>query len=268
METKPNIIHRGKWEGQNFPNAFEAFRLYGGGVEADVMLLSDEKTLGVVHPADFKMRDPDIENMSPEIFAKLKVRAPDQIGGAAPFFREYVAGCYDRGIQVFFEAKGSTPEKAAQTARQIVVTIGDMRAEGAFKVQGKEPSRFIEQMGIHSFSPEAVMAAKKALEETGLTLRLGFTWLTSAEHVGKNPIAASALRYYHEGDTWENAGLKAAHELGCNYVFFVEPGKMTPELVHEAHEFGLELYVFIRSGDNSEELCKRLTSMWVDKLLF
>ncbi len=268
METKSHIIHRGKWEGQDFPNAFEAFRLYGGGVEADVMLLNDEKTLAVVHPADFEMRDQDIENMSPDTFAKLKVRTPDQTGGAAPFFREYVAGCYDRGIQVFFEVKGSTPEKAAQTARQIVVTVGEMRAEGAFKVQGKEQPRFIEQMGIHSFSPEAILAAKQALEETGLSLRLGFTWLTSAAHAEKNTIAATALRYYHDGDTWENAGLKAAHELGCNFIFFIEPGKMTPELVRQAHDLNLELYVYIRSSDNTEKLRHRLTSMGVDKLLF
>lgn len=268
METKPHIIHRGKWEGQDFPNAFETFRLYGGGVEADVMLLSDEKTLGVAHPADFGMKDSDIESMSPDTFSKLKVRDVEQTGGAAPFFREYVAGCYDRGIDAFFEVKGSTPKKAAQTARQIVATIVEMQKAGAFKVHSKEQSNFIEQMGIHSFSPEAILSAKQALEETGLSLRLGLTWLTNAEYAKKNTIAATALRYYHDGDTWENAGLKAARELDCNFIFFIEPGKITSDLVRKAHDLDLELYVYIRSNDNTEELRSRLTSIGVDKLLF
>ena len=269
-----HIVHRGQWEGQNLPNSFESFRLYKTGLEADVILLNDGKTLAVAHTADFTpqgqpVNDDMFEQMtSPDNFAKIKVSKGEKQGGAAPFFTEYLAGCYDRGISATFEIRASKPEMALKTARRTVETVKEMRDAGTFKVQGKESPEFLEQMAIHSFSAEAITEAQHALEETGLSLKLGFTWLSSYEHASKNPIAATALRYYHEGDNWEQAGLKAAKDLGCNFVFFVEPSKMTAELVQEAHSLGLELYVFIRSNENTLELRKKLLDLKVDKLLY
>lgn len=263
------IMHRGQWEGQEFPNSFETFRLYGGGVEADVMLLNDGKTLAVAHPADFGLKkEASIESMMPEEFGDIKVESGEQRGGAAPLFKEYLAGCYDRGVSAFFEIKGSTPEMAAKVGRRIVETINEMREEDAFMVDGKEHPEFIERMGIHSFSPDAIAEAKRALEETGLKLQLGFTWLSNAERARANPIAAKALEYYHEGDNWERAGLRAAHALGCDYIFFVEPSKITDELVREAHDADLQLYLYLRPDENTKERRESLVALGVDKLLY
>lgn len=269
MSESESIIHRGQWEGQELPNSFETFRLYGGGVEADVMLLNDGKTLVITHPADFGLtKEASIESMTPEEFDDLKAKSSKQRGGAAPLFKEYLAGCYDRGVSAFFEIKGSTPEMAGKTARRVVETIKEMREEGAFVVEGTEHPEFIERMGIHSFSPDAIVEAKRALEETGLKLQLGFTWLSNAERARANPIAAKALKYYHEGDKWERAGLRAAQDLGCDYIFFVEPSKITADLVREAHDGGLQLYVYLRPDENIEERRESLVELGVDKLLY
>lgn len=262
------IMHRGQWEGQGFPNSFETFRLYGGGVEADVMLLNDGKTLAVAHPADLGLKDAMVESMSPEEFGDIKVKSGEQYGGVAPLFKEYLAGCYDRGVSAFFEIKGSAPEMAVKVARRVVETVKEMREEDAFMVDGKEHPEFLERMSIHSFSPDAIAEAKRALEETGLKLQLGFTWLSSAEYARSNPIAVKALQYYHEGDNWERAGLRAAHELGCDYIFFIEPSKITDELVREAHDADLQLYVYLRPEENTEERRDSLTKLGVDKLLY
>ncbi|MDO8499671.1 MAG: hypothetical protein Q7S66_03350 [bacterium] len=268
MTVEQHIAHRGKWEGQNSPNSFETFRLYGEGVEADVMLLNDGKTLAVGHPGDWGAKDAFVESMSPEEFAKLKVNSDGKADGAAPFFTEYVAGCYDRGIQPTFEIKGSNTEAAVRVARLIIEKLKDMQAEGAFKVRGEEHPELLEQMGLHSMTVEAVAEAKQAMEETGLRLKLGFSWLSSLEHTRADPVAASAERFHREGDSWESSGLRAAKELGCDYVFLVEPSKITDELVAEAHGLGLELYIFIRATDNTPALRAKLLAMKVDKLLY
>ena len=263
-----HIIHRGQWEGQSLPNSFESFKLYKTSLEGDVMLLNDGKTLAVAHPGDFTATDKSFEAMSPTDFGKLKVKKGEQQGGAAPFFTEYLAGCYDRGISATFEIKGSTPEMTAKAARRTVETIKEMQTEGSFKVQGKEDSKFLEEIGIHSFSPDAIVEARRTLAETGLSLRIGFTWLSSYEHAKNNSIAALALRYYEQGKNWEQAGIKAAKELGCNFVFFVEPNKMTAALVQAAHVAGLELYMYIRPNENTPELRNALLQLKVDKLLY
>lgn len=268
MDRKKNIAHRGQWEGQALPNSFETFQSRGGGVEADVMLLSDSHTLAVAHPGDFGEKDEFIQTMSPDEFANLKVKSAKPESTATPFFREYVAGCYDRGIEAFFEIKGSNTETMVRTARRMVETIKDMRSEGAFEVKGKEHPEFWEQMGIHSFSYEAIAEAKKALNETGLRLKLGFVWLNDLERAQQNALAASAANFHKDGESWERSGLKAAKALGCDFIFFIEPAKVTDQLVGEAHALGLELYVYIKSEHNTADTREKLLTMKVDKLLY
>lgn len=268
MDREQHIAHRGQWGVQRFPNSFETFRLSGGGVEADVMLLNDGKTLAVVHPGDFETTDAQIEKTSPKDFAKFKVKNKEQTGGAAPFFREYVAGCYDRGVQPFFEIKGSDTKAAVTTARKVVETIKDMQTEGTFKIQGREHPELLNQMGVHSISPEAVTAAKRALEETGVRLNLGFSWLSNLEYAKQNQLAAEVLRFCQKDESWEESGLRAAKELGCDYIFFVEPSRITNELVEKAHTMGIKLYVYIRPAENSEAVRDKVSAMKVDGLLY
>jgi len=268
MDSEQTIIHRGKWKDQPFPNSFETFRLYGGAVEADIKLLNDGQTLAVVHPSDFQTTHEVIENMDPSKFDALKVRSGEEESGAAPLFSEYLLGCYDRGVKVSFEITASTVEMAKQAARQAVETVKRLQEDGAFKVNGQEYPEFIEQMAIHSYIPEVVIEAKKALKEIGVKLQLGFSWLTSPDFAKKNPLATTALDYYEEGENWEQAGLRAAKKLKCDFVFLIEPSKITSELVDSAHAFGLRLYVWIRPDENTETQRNRLLELGVDKLLY
>ena len=146
MPGEETIIHRGRWEGQPFPNSFESFRLYGGGVEADIKLLKDNKTLVVAHPADFNTTHEAIEGMDLEEFNKLRVKNGEEEGGAAPLFNEYLLGSYDRGVNVSFEITASTLDRSKQVARQAVETVKRFKEAGAFKVSGQEYPEFIEQM--------------------------------------------------------------------------------------------------------------------------
>lgn len=181
---------------------------------------------------------------------------------------EYIAGCYDRGIPALIEIKGSTEEKAVEVAQKTIEAIATMRAAGAFTVGGKERPEYWENMGMHSYSVEVVLAAKKAFRRCGVTLDVGITWLSDEARARTNPLAASALEYHVPGESWEMGGIRAAADLDCDYLFLMEPSHITKRIVDAAHRAGVKLYLYIRPNENSKDLQEKLLALGVDRLLF
>lgn len=275
MSSEQHIFHRGQWKGKDdepgntFPNSFETFGLSSGAVEADVTLLADGETLAMGHIGDFKGRVASLERVTPQDFDVLTVAHEGREANAAPLFKEYLLGCFDRGITCYFEIKGETSESTLRIGEKIAETVASMIHEGAFQVDGKDQSILLQKLvRFHSISPEAVAATQAALARLGLELPVGLAWLSNPEFAKSNPLAVSALSGYHEGDSWEVAGLKKVQEVGGRFIFFIEPDQVTADLVEAAHAQGTELYVYVNPSKNSEALRKKLFDLKVDKLLY
>src|SRR3989344_7419777 len=188
------IRHRGKSETQPFPNSFEAIRKeYGVAIEADIFLLSDG-TIAVVHNKDVGMSDAEVEELTADEVSELKAGGREE-GGAVPLFREYVFNSFDRGIGVNVEIKASTPGKAEMAGRAVVDEIEKMKTEGLFTANQDYPEL---SLSLHSFSIEALQAARDEMSLKGLSLKLGLLWPSSPERALDMTISATALEQSRE----------------------------------------------------------------------
>ncbi len=255
--------HRGQWEGQDHPNSFESLRQsYKNGMEVDVLLLKDG-TLAVIHPADFKTTDQRIEDLTREELERMRVpgKETSEHGGAIPLFREFITSAHDRGLEVMFEVKGSSPDMAARTMNKMIEEISVLRTEEAFK---EDPEYIDRLVSLASFSIEAVQEGQKAKEAYHTPVALGLIWSSTPEWAKKSAISSTTVERA-EGKEWEYAGADVAQELQCKSILYVPTDKIGQELINYVHEKGLEIHV----GKISDEArAKQLLSWGVDKVFY
>ena len=258
----PLIRHRGKAEFQPFPNSFESIRKeYGVAIEADIFLLRDG-TIAVVHNKDVGMSDAEVEELTASEISELKAGGRDE-AGAVPLFREYVFNSFDRGIGINVEIKASTPEKAQAAARAVVDEIAKMKMEGLFAAKQDYPEL---SLSLHSFSVEALQAARDEMNPKGLSLKLGLLWPSLPERAGDMAISATSLEQSRvrglDSMLWPDQAIEIAAEEGIDFVD-IHVSNINAEVVEKAHSRHLKVYAWVVTD---AEQARHLLEMGVDKI--
>lgn len=259
------IQHRGLSSDRNkgLPNSFESFRKrYGQAIELDVFLLRDG-SLAVLHNKDLGLSQESVEAMSLEELEKLSV--PDKEGGEVgriPLFEEFVFNCLDRGNGLVVEIKASSSEVAEKLSRILVERIARMFTEDRTFSQHPE---FLKQLGLHSFSIEALEAAEGAMKEVNLELPRGLFWPSTPTNSQEMNISATAIERsgFQEGDNWVGKGIDMAEKLGVESIN-LHWSVINEDVVTRAHDKGLRVFAWVV---NAEQKAKELEQMGVDKII-
>ncbi len=248
---------------KGLPNSFESFReRYRQNVELDVSLLSDGN-IAVLHAKDLGLSQEEIEAISLSEIEKISI--PDRAGrdsGLVPTFEEYAFNCLDRGNGLMIEIKASTPDKAQELARKIVQRISKMSRED--KTFSEHPE-YLQEMGLHSFSIEALEAAKQASAELKTDLARGLLWSSKPENAASSNLFASVIERsgYKPGDDWTKKGIELAASLGVESID-LHDSVVDQSMVQYAHEKGLKVFVWVV---NDPARAEQLEDMGVDKII-
>ncbi len=263
MGTGDIIRHRGLAKDIEQQNSFETQQgQYGISMEADLFLLADGH-IAVIHNKDIDRTQEEIESMTLQDIEKLRV--PGSNGESMiPLSTELIFNSFDRGNDLLMEIKASSPEKAEALVRAFIGELSQMKHDGIFD---GHPEYADTHIGLHSFSAEALEAARSALSEEGLHLQTGLLWPSAHERAHEMAISETALERvgYTEGSTmnWNTAGVDLAKKLGCHSVNLFH-AVITSEVVDYAHAQGLKVYAWVV---NKPEEVERLLGIGVDKII-
>ena len=260
----PLVRHRCKAEFQPFPNSFEAIRKeYGVAIEADIFLLRDG-TIAVVHNKDVGMSDTEVEELTTDEISELKAGGREE-AGAVPLFREYVFNSFDRGIGINVEIKASTPEKAQAAVRAVVDEIEKMKTEGLFAAKQDYPEL---SLSLHSFSVEALQAARNEMNLKQLSLKLGLLWPSSPERAQDMAISATSFQQSRgrglDSMPWPDQAIEIAAQVGIDFVD-IHASNINAEVIEKAHSRHLKVYAWVVTD---AEQARRLLKMGVDKIIY
>lgn len=279
MEHRPTrfTIHRGLEPNQKTPNSFEGIVRSGiHGLECDVFLLRDGG-LGVVHNADVRHSQEEIEAMETAEFHQLhtRERGTDIERGAAPTLDELLFQSHDRGARLMIELKASSPEKAEALARAMVKRMRLLIEQGAFMQSGDRGKAYVEKfVGMHSFSIEALFATMREMHGGDLNIPLGLFWASTFDRAKEMSISATAQSaavqsggrleaLQTQPEAWALQGLVLAQRLHLQ-SFNPHESLVTPQLVQRAHQHGIEVAPWVV---NNPTRIRELTEIGVDNII-
>jgi len=222
MSKRPKNLfsHRGLRPDQKKPNSFEAVTSRQGiGIECDVCLLADGN-LAIVHHKDVGIAQKLVEDMTLQQLSEHV---------CAPLLREYLHLALDRENRLLIEIKGSSFQKAQQTASSTIKEIALVLTNP-------------DLVSVQSFYAEALEEAKTTMHEIGIQIKLGLLWPSS------QPVLS---------------GLEFVHSKGFD-AFNPHESQVTPGLVNTAHGYGIEVNAWVV---NDPDRAKKLEAMGVDHLI-
>lgn len=239
------------------PNSFESFRQrFEQNIEMDVFLLKDGQ-VAVLHNKDLGLTQEQVEEMTLDELEKIKI--PNKAGGqegVVPLFEESIFNNLDRGNGLVIELKASTPEKAVELTEKVMEKISYLLKEDETFLQHPE---YLKQLGLHSFSVEALEAVGRQMEEKNISISRGLLWTSNAKNALEMKISATAIERsgYKDGDDWIEKGIEMAERTKSESID-LHWSVINEEVVKKAHKKGIRVMAWVVNDSKKAEELKKM----------